>query len=153
MRGLTKKQQQAVIDEALTWLNTPYHRGAKLKGVGVDCGQFLIGVFEGAGYLKPGECDPGYYPYEIHLHRTDEAYLKWILKYCNRIDGQPQPGDIAMFKFGKSSSHSAIVIEWPKVIHSYVRMGVIISNANEALLCYDDGSSRLTGFYRPKPRK
>jgi cell wall-associated NlpC family hydrolase len=142
---------QKVIAEALTWLKTPYHRSAKIKGAGVDCGQFLIGVYEGAGYLKPGECDPGYYPHEIHLHRTEEAYLKWILQYCDPVD-DPQPGDIAMFKFGKSSSHSAIVIEWPLVIHSYVRLGVIKSNANEALLCNDDGSSRLTGFYRLKPR-
>jgi cell wall-associated NlpC family hydrolase len=149
---MTKKQQQAVIDAAIGWLGTPYHRGAKVKGAGVDCGQLLIGVFEDAGYLKPDECDPGYYPHEIHLHRSEEAYLKWILKYCNKVD-TPQPGDIAMFKFGHSSSHSAIVIEWPRVIHSYVRLGVIISDANEALLCYLDGSSRLTGFYRPKARR
>jgi cell wall-associated NlpC family hydrolase len=141
-----------IIDEALTWLNTPYHRGARIKGVGVDCGQLLIGVFEGVGYFAPGECDPGYYPHEIHLHRSEERYLEWILKYCDKVD-TPQPGDIAMFKFGKSSSHSAIVIEWPLVIHAYVRFGVIKSNANESLLCNDDGSSRLTGIYRPKPRE
>ena len=145
------KQQQAVVSEAITWVGTPYHRGAKIKGVGVDCGQFLIGVFEGAGYLKPGECDPGYYPHEIHLHRAEERYLEWILKFCTKVQN-PQPGDIAMFRFGQSSSHSAIVIEWPKVIHSYVRMGVVVSSAEEALLCYPDGSSRLTGFYRPKAR-
>jgi len=148
---MTKKQQQAVVSEAMTWVGTPYHRGAKIKGVGVDCGQFLIGVFEGAGYLQPGECDPGYYPHEIHLHRAEERYLEWILKFCTKVQN-PQPGDIAMFRFGQSSSHSAIVIEWPKVIHSYVRMGVVVSSAEEALLCYPDGSSRLTGFYRPKAR-
>lgn len=148
---MTKKHQQAVVSEALTWVGTPYHRGAKIKGVGVDCGQFLIGVFEGAGYLQPGECDPGYYPHEIHLHRAEERYLEWILKFCTKVQN-PQPGDIAMFRFGQSSSHSAIVIEWPKVIHSYIRMGVVVSSAEEALLCYPDGSSRLTGFYRPKAR-
>ncbi|HOQ37934.1 MAG TPA: NlpC/P60 family protein [Acetivibrio sp.] len=149
---MNKKLREAVIKEAMTWLGTPYHRGAKLKGVGVDCGQFLIGVYENVGYLKPGECNPGYYPHEIHLHRAEERYLEYILKYCNKVD-EPQPGDIAMFRFGKSSSHSAIVIEWPRVIHSYVRMGVILSDAREALLCYNDGSSRLTGFYRPKRRR
>ena len=139
--------QQKVINEALTWKGTPYHRGARLKGGGVDCGQFLIGVYEAAGILEPGECDPGYYPHEIHLHRSEERYLEWILKYCDPVD-TPLPGDIAMFKFGKSSSHSAIIIDWPLVIHSYVGHGVILSAANEALLRYDDGSSRLTGFYQ-----
>jgi cell wall-associated NlpC family hydrolase len=141
-----------VITEALTWKETPYHRGARLKGVGVDCGQFLIAVYEATGVLKPGECNPGYYPQEIHLHRSEERYLEWILKYCDPVDS-PQPGDIAMFKFGKSSSHSAIIINWPTVIHSYVRIGVVISNANEALLCDDHGNSRLTGFYRPRRLK
>jgi cell wall-associated NlpC family hydrolase len=151
--SLTKKQQQAVINEAMTWLGTPYHRGAKIKGIGVDCGQFLIGVYEATGYLQAGECDPGYYPFEIHLHRSEEKYLEWILKFCDPVKGDPKPGDIAMFEFGQSSSHSAIVIDWPKVIHSYVRMGVVISSANEALLCDDHGNSRLTGFYRPRTRK
>jgi cell wall-associated NlpC family hydrolase len=145
---MTKEQQEKVIKEALSWLNTPYHRGAKLKGVGVDCGMFLIGVYEGAGRLEPGECNPGYYPHEIHLHRKEEKYLEWILKYCDPVV-DPQPGDIAMFRYGHSSSHSAIVLEWPKVIHAYVRQGVIISDAeNDHILLYNDGSSRLTGFYR-----
>jgi cell wall-associated NlpC family hydrolase len=143
------KKQQAVIAEARTWLKTPYHSGARLKGIGVDCGQFLIGVYENAGIIQPGECNPGYYPHEIHLHRSEERYLEWILKYCDPVEN-PLPADIAMFKFGKSSSHSAIIIEWPQVIHAYVRFGVIASDAGEALLCNDDGSSRLTGFYRPK---
>lgn len=152
--SLTRKQQQKIIQEAVTWLKTPYHSGARLKGVGVDCGQFLIGVFENAGYLEPGECDPGYYPHEIHLHREEEKYLEWILKYCDPVEGDPQPGDIAMFRFGKSSSHAAIVIDWPMVIHSYIRRGVIITDAEkEALLLYDNGASRLTRFYRPKTRR
>lgn len=152
--SLTKNQQKKIIEEAMTWLRTPYHSGAKIKGVGVDCGMFLIGVFEGAGYLRPGECDPGYYPHEIHLHRTEERYLEWVLKYCDPVEGNPQPGDIAMFRFGKSSSHSAIVIDWPIVIHSYIRLGVIITDAEkESLLLDDNGNSRLTGFYRPKTRR
>ena len=150
---MTKKQRQAVIAEAMMWLNTPYHSGARVKGVGVDCGQFLIAVFEGSGILKPGECNPGYYPHEIHLHRSEERYLQWILQYCNPVKGDVNTGDIAMFKFGQSSSHSAIVIDDSKVIHSYIRTGVIISRLDEVLLCDSHGKSRLTGFYRPKVRR
>mgnify|MGYP000971004972 CR=1 FL=1 len=151
--SLTKNQQQRLKAELESWIGTPYHSGAKLKGVGVDCGMLLIGVYEGAGYLKPGECDPGYYPHEIHLHRAEETYLEWIRQYCDPVV-KPEIGDVAMFRFGKSSSHAAIVLEWPQVIHSYVRLGVIETNAEkEALLLYDDGRSRLTGFYRPRKRR
>lgn len=144
--------KEKIINEALSWLNTPYHSEAKIKGVGVDCGQFLLGVYENVGYLKPGECIPEHYPHDRHLHRSEEKYMEYILKFCDPVDGEPQPGDIAMFRYGKSSSHSAIVIDWPWVIHSYVRLGVIKSNANESLFKYEDGTSRLTGIYRPKAR-
>lgn len=135
---------------AKTWLGTPYHSGARQKGIGVDCGQFLIAVYEEAGVLKRGECNPGYYPHDRHLHRSEEKYLEWILKYCNPVYGPPLPGDIAMFHFGKSSSHSAIVTEWPYIIHAYIRMGVILSHKDEAILLYEDGTSRLKGIYRVK---
>lgn len=152
--SLTKNQKQRLMTELKSWLGTPYHSGAKLKGVGVDCGMLLIGVYEGAGYLKPGECDPGYYPHEIHLHRAEEKYLEWIKKYCDPVDRFPEMGDVAMFRFGKSSSHAAIVLEWPQVIHSYVRLGVVITDAEkESILLDQNGNSRLTGFYRPRKRR
>lgn len=135
---------------AKTWIGTPYHSGARKKGVGVDCGQILIAVYEEMGALQPGECNPGYYPHDRHLHRTEEKYLEWLMKYCDQVKGDPLPGDIVMFKFGKSSSHSAIVVEWPFVIHAYVRLGVIISHKDEAIFCYEDGTSRLQGVYRVK---
>ncbi len=142
--------QEKVVQEAMTWLKTPYHSGARIKGVGVDCGQILIAVYEAAGVLQPGECNPGDYIPDRHLHRSEEKYLEWINRYCERVDGAPEPGDIAMFHFGRSNSHSAIVIKWPLVLHAYVRLGVILSNVNEALLNDDSGRSRLRGVYRPR---
>lgn len=140
--------QKLVIEEAKTWLNTPYHWNTRIKGVGVDCGQLLIGIFENTGVLEMGECDPGIYSNERHLHRTEEFYLSWIEKYCRLITDEPQPGDIVMFRYGKCNSHSALVVEWPLLIHSYVRLGVIFSEADDALFKYDNGDSRVTGIYR-----
>ena len=34
----------AVVHEALSWIGTPYHTGARLKSVGTDCGMFLAEV-------------------------------------------------------------------------------------------------------------
>lgn len=135
-----------VVSEALTWIGTPYHSGARLKGVGVDCGQLLLGAFSGAGVIP--EIDTGYYPHDWHLHRSEELYLEWVKKYCNIIDGDPQPGDIAVFRFGRCVSHAGIVMEWPRIIHAYVGMGVIVSSADEAILCQKNGESRLVAVYR-----
>ncbi|MEA4835374.1 MAG: hydrolase [Anaeromusa sp.] len=142
--------RESVVAEAKAWLNTPYHSGARLKGVGVDCGQLLIGVYENAGFLQQGECEPGAYAFDWHLHRSEEKYLSWVQKYCDLIDGDPLPGDIAVFQFGRCISHAGIVIAWPVIIHAYVGMGVIMSSVNEALFMEKAGKSRLKGIYRPR---
>ncbi|SFM09031.1 C40 family peptidase [Pelosinus propionicus] len=137
-----------IVEIAKTYLNTPYHSGAKIKGVGIDCGQLLIAVYEEAGLLKDGECDPGQYSNEWHLHRSEEKYLGWVEKFCDVVTGDPQPGDIATFKFGRCVSHGGIVVEWSTIIHSYVGMGVILSDIREALLQDNKGKSRLYAVYR-----
>jgi NlpC/P60 family putative phage cell wall peptidase len=136
-----------IVSEAKKWLGTPYHSGANIKGVGVDCGWLLIKVYENAGILPPGECDPGYYSPEWHLHRSEEKYLGWVIKYCKPVDS-PKPGDIALFKFGRCVSHGGIFIGGNKIIHAYTGMGVIMSGMNEALLLDKKGESRLHGMYR-----
>lgn len=141
--------REKVLQEAESWKRTPYHSGAKLKGIGVDCGQLLIAVYENAGVIPVGECDPGPYSPEWHLHRNEEKYLSWVQKYCQLIEGEALPGDIAVFQFGRTVSHAGIVIEWPRIIHAYVGMGVIVSNINESILQDSKGQSRLRGIYRP----
>lgn len=136
---------------AREWLGTPYHSGARIKGIGVDCGQLLIAVYETEGSLAPGECSPGIYSNEWHLHRSEEKYLSWIIKYCDRVsESEAKEGDIALFRFGRCVSHGGIVTEWPHVIHAYVGQGVIESDIHEAMLCDKSGHSRLYGIYRPR---
>ena len=137
-----------VVGIARKYLNTSYHSGAKIKGTGIDCGWLLIAVYEDAGLLPIGECDPGYYSNEWHLHRSEEKYLGWIEKYCDVVEGDPLPGDIALFKFGRCVSHGGIITEWPYIIHAYVGMGVLVSSIKESLLCDKNGDSRLYGIYR-----
>lgn len=147
---MTELDRKKLIVEALTWLGTPYHSGARVKGAGVDCGQLLIGIYENAGMLAKGDCEPGYYSPEWHLHRSEEKYLEWVRRYCfELLPGEPAlPGDIAVFQFGRCISHGAMVVKWPEIIHAYVGYGVIISQVDEALLLDPKGKSRLKGVYR-----
>ena len=139
---------ELLVKSALSWLGTPYHSGARIKHVGVDCGQLLIAVYEEAGLLSPGQCDPGYYSPEWHLHRSEEKYLHWVEKFCRRAEPPYRPGDIALFQFGRCISHGALVVKWPLLIHAYIDEGVIQSCIDEALLCRRNGKSRLKGVYR-----
>ena len=72
--------REKVIQEARTWLSTPYHHHAAIKGVGVDCAQILIEVYAAAGVVE--KVDVGDYPHDWHMHRSEEKYLWWIKKYC-----------------------------------------------------------------------
>lgn len=142
--------RQKVIAEARTWIGTSYHSNARLKGVGVDCGQLLIAVYEAAGVIPAGDCDPGTYSPEWHLHRSEEKYLHWVEKYCDIVEGDALPGDIAVFQYGRCVSHAGLVLAWPKIIHAYTGLGVIISSVQEALLLDKRGQTRLRGIYRPR---
>ena len=118
------EERAAVVAEALTWLRTPYHPGARLKGVGVDCAQLVIGVFAGAGVIEAFE--PEAYPHDWHIHRDAERYMTGVLKFGAEIEAHAvRPGDLALYKFGRVFSHGAIVVDWPVVIHAVMRDGVV----------------------------
>lgn len=131
---MTPTQREAVWAEALTWLHTPYHHHGRIKGAegGVDCLMYLAEVFERCGVIE--HVDPGYYPVDWHLHRSDELYAHGLFKYCALIDhatAKPQMGDVALFKFGRCYSHGAIVGPDGLLLHSYLGRGVILSRATE----------------------
>ena len=131
-----------VVQEARTWLGTPYHHHAAVKGVGVDCAQVLIEVYANAGVVE--KIDVGDYPHDWHMHRSEEKYLGWIKKYCRKVTA-PKMGDIALFTFGRCVSHAAIIVNWPgEVIHSYIRQGVVLASADDAEL-----RVRLHSFWTP----
>jgi hypothetical protein len=137
---------EQVLREALSWLGTPYHHGARVKGAGVDCGQFPAAVFEACGLVP--KVDIGDYPHDWHMHRGEERYLALVEKYFAKVaDGVPLPGDLALFKFGRCISHGAIVIEWPQVIHAYLEAGAVVLDdaaANMGL------AKRFVGIWRLK---
>lgn len=134
-----------IVEVAKSWLNTPYHSMAKIKGVGVDCGQFIIAVYEECGLVE--SISTGSYTHDWHLHKGEEKYLNFVEKYCDKVD-TPLPGDIIVFQFGRCVSHGGIFIGENKIIHSYVNLGVIYSDINDAILCKKNGQSRAVGIYR-----
>ncbi len=103
--------------EALEWIGTPYHPRARIKGVGVDCGMILAEVYERAGIIPHLEVRS--YVGDEHIHSPEEEYLRIVLQFSHEIPaGSQKPGDVLLWKFGRRLSHSAIVIEWPRVVHA-----------------------------------
>lgn len=124
------EERTRVITEARRWIGTPHVHGAAVRGAGVDCGRLLIEVYANAGLIPP--FDPGLYPHDYHLHQNEERYLAFVERFAHRVD-RPEPGDVALFKYGRVISHGAIVIQWPVIIHAYVGQGVtedhVVENA------------------------
>ena len=130
-------QRESVVAEALSWLGTPYHPHARIKGVGVDCAHILCAVYENAGIVQ--HVDPGYYDSCWHLHRNEELYLQWIERYCEPVE-VVAPGDVVLYRFGRTYSHSAIVIDDDLVLHAYIGRGVVLSRLSEEPLAGRDST-------------
>lgn len=140
---MKEELQNAVIAEAMTWLGTPWHHRARVKGAGVDCAQFLIAVYSAAGLIP--EFDSGDYPKDWHLHQDEPRFKNWLLQFADPV-ATPEPGDVAMFRFGRHESHASIVIDFPKVIHAWIdEKMVVVSDASLQPL-----KNRVAGFYRLK---
>jgi NlpC/P60 family putative phage cell wall peptidase len=113
---MNDEMRVAIVAEARSWLGTPYHHQANLKGVGVDCAMILVEVYAAVGLID--WFDPRPYPTDWHLHRSAERYIDHLLDHTRETD-TPKPGDILLCRWGRTFSHSAIVVEWPIVIHAY----------------------------------
>lgn len=136
---IEQQQREAVLAEARSWLRTPYHHHEHIKGAGVDCAFLLIEVYAAAGMIE--WFDPGYYPQDVMLHRGDETYLAWLEKYGHEVE-TPQPGDAAVWQFGRSYSHGAIVLAWPQIIHAYRTQGCVLGEGGQG-----DLAGRKVKFY------
>lgn len=141
-------ERRAVVDEARSWLRTPYHHMGRVRGAGVDCATLLAEVYARAGVLP--SFDVPFYPPDWHLHRDAERYVEFVLGHAVELSSpfharpldtvgkggdearDPLPGDLALWRFGRCFSHGAIVVGWPMIIHAYAGRGCVLEDAERA---------------------
>lgn len=104
-----------ILAAARSWLRTPWHHRARVKGAGVDCAQLLIAVYAEAGLIA--EFETGDYPPDWMLHRSEERFLAFVRQYADQVEA-PLPGDLALYFVGHCFSHGALVVAWPAIIHA-----------------------------------
>lgn len=149
MDAIEASQRERVVAETKSWLGTKYHHMGRIKGVGVDCLTLLAEVFTAAGLIDRPEIP--YYPQQWMHNRDAERYLEGLFKYTRPIDGDPLPGDIAVWRFGRCFSHGAVVIQWPKIIHAHVNTNCILDDAESAAwLMYIGDTAVGRGEIRPR---
>lgn len=114
-----------VVEIAKTWLRTPYHSGARIRGAGVDCAMLPAEVYQEAGLLA--RIEPGHYAPDFHLHKNEERYLELVLSHAKPTK-DPKPGDFVLVKVGRVFAHGAIIVDWPLVIEA--RLGLNVQYCN-----------------------
>jgi len=111
----------------------------------------LAEVYEQVGII-PHLPTPDY-PADWMLHRAAERYIGFVLEHAHEIAGPPEiaplPGDIVLWRVGRCFSHGAIVTEWPRVIHAFVKQPVQEVNTEQrGPLSFDGGKTRACKFFR-----
>jgi cell wall-associated NlpC family hydrolase len=128
-------ERQAVVDEAMTWLKTPWRHASAVKGAGVDCGRLLIEIYANCGLIE--RYTPEVYPQDFAMHSSEERFLANIERYTLSVNNA-QKGDIAVWKYGRCFSHAAIVLDWPTIIHAKIDIGVLLDDGEQGNLAGRD---------------
>jgi NlpC/P60 family putative phage cell wall peptidase len=118
-------ERQAVVTAARSWIGTPYHHAADIKGAGCDCAMLLVRVFCDLGLAKP--FDPRPYTRDWMMHRDDERYLGFLFA-CAREISAPEAGDVIVFRYGRCFSHGGIVTGTKplSIVHAFAPARVVL---------------------------
>jgi NlpC/P60 family putative phage cell wall peptidase len=124
----------AIVAEAHTWLRTKYVHCANVKGAGVDCAMLLIEIGKACGIVPP-DFDPRPYEPEWYLHRSEERYMAGLERFMRRLapDERGQPGDVDLFRFGRTASHGGLIVSEDLMIHAYRPHGNVELHERRAL--------------------
>lgn len=120
-------RRNQIVAEARSWLGTPYHHQAALKGIGCDCIGLLKGIYAAFGGVVdlPADYSPSW-----HVHRAEERLRDGLRRYGQEVPLlSARPGDILLFGIGKGpAAHGALLIEPEIIIHAYAEAGAVIAS-------------------------
>ncbi len=109
-----------IVQEARSWIGTPYRHQASLKGIGCDC----LGLVRGVWRATLGEEPQAVPPYARDWAEAvrDEPLAEAGMRYFLRIAPQDfGSGDVLLFRWrdGFPAKHAAIVASAATMIHAH----------------------------------
>jgi len=127
--------QDDVVDCARTWFGTKYFFGQLVKGVGADCGTFIIGVFREVGLCPKTLELTRKYNRQASQNVIESIFNKELIAtglfekvWSTMKDGYPpkmEKGDLLVFKNpSRGDGHIAIYTGEGTIIHCTERGGV-----------------------------
>lgn len=121
-----------IVSLARSWVGTPYHHQAAVKGAGCDCLGLIRGVWTEIYGAEPEQAPP--YTPDWGEYGEIEHLLDAARRHLVPVDVAPGHGDVIAFRMreGKMAKHVAIVTgDWSMV---HARSGVAV--IEEALTFY-----------------
>jgi cell wall-associated NlpC family hydrolase len=125
----TEDEERAAVEAAaMVWDGTPFHHHANVLGHGIDCAHLILEAHIGAGLVNRFETEQ--YPADWMFHRDEERFVAKIEEYATLVGDSEAPlrergpdffvkkGNVLIWRYGRTFSHSAIVSDWPMIIHA-----------------------------------
>ncbi|MDE7160385.1 MAG: C40 family peptidase [Muribaculaceae bacterium] len=111
--GNVSGKQRRIVEEAFTWMGTPYLYAGADKGTGTDCSGMVLRIYEEVCGVK--------------LPRNSAKQAE----FCKKIkEKDVRTGDLVFFATGKDKnriSHVGIMINSEDFIHASSSKGVVVS--------------------------
>lgn len=132
-------QRVALVKSARLWIRTPFHHRSAVLGHGIDCAHLLLEAHVGAGLADRFAVEA--YPHDWHMHRNEERFLATLESYLGRVgdseesirdrgdDFRVLPGNVLIWRFGRTFSHGAIAAQWPNIIHASFPAGCCLEES------------------------
>lgn len=115
-----------IVNQARTWVDTPYHHQARVKGHGVDCAQLIIGVGQELNLVPEY---PKIYMSYGRVPRPDFMRAR-LAEFMDEIKpSEAKIGDVFWMGWRKSAPmHLGIFsdLHGGGVIHAYSKAGKVI---------------------------
>lgn len=154
-------ERMRLVSAGMSWVATPYRhhcrvKGPGVRGAGVDCAHFLTESHFESGLVQ--RFDVGRYNHDWHRHQDEERYLAKVEEYLKRVDDTEAPllerdpdfftypGNVIVWKVGRTYSHGALVKQWPVVIHaSFPARSVITEDIRKTIM--EEKPMRVYSFW------
>lgn len=134
--------------QARTWIGTPFHHQARLKGKGCDCLGLIVGVVDELELKDKNGVRLAAYDEVTYSKEPDGAYL--AQKLTGLLKEVPvakaRAGDLGLFKVRENPQHLAIFSDYNGalgMIHCYAQARRVVEHRLD-----DDWKSRLIKVYR-----
>jgi cell wall-associated NlpC family hydrolase len=140
----TRPSRPDIIWIARSWIGTPFHPHAAIRGAGVDCVRLVAEILAEAGLIQPVRF-PNYSMDGGH-HLTRSQVEDWLDSSPDfaRLDGAaPCTADVHLYRLGRVGHHVGMITRPPLMINALPNRGVIESRIDDPTF-----SKRFVAAYR-----